>query len=428
MTGPHDSVIGVKTELATHRMRTGMPVRFEVADGRRPDRGRARRVRRRERPGDARSGRFGFPGPEAAVRVPLHDEGAKTATSTRSRTSTSHEAVGIELLHELPVVAREPHPRERARGDEQRDRGDAPGALDEHHDREQPDQELRRDDLAERDEGDDRRGRVARRTARRSRRRRGRSAPRRAARAATPAIVVTAEATAATVPVRFCEPEPGRPAERHAERVVEREQHARARGSRSAAAARAGARRSAPRPRARGSRTGGRSAATCRRSARAPSAPPAGPRAARFAPRAAAGARPGRSSSRSRRRAAPARAISPAVEDRADRRQRERWRRRGRSASARTARAARRRRGTPRPTARCSSGRGAERDQREHDQHGSCGERDDHQRREGRVVAVRRRGDERRARRTAPALPAGTRPRSRGRARRRSRSARRRCW
>jgi len=33
MTGPHDSVIGVKTDLATHRMRTGMPVRFEVADG-----------------------------------------------------------------------------------------------------------------------------------------------------------------------------------------------------------------------------------------------------------------------------------------------------------------------------------------------------------------------------------------------------------
>jgi hypothetical protein len=33
MTGPHDSVIGVKTELATRRLRTGMPVRFEVADG-----------------------------------------------------------------------------------------------------------------------------------------------------------------------------------------------------------------------------------------------------------------------------------------------------------------------------------------------------------------------------------------------------------
>jgi metallophosphoesterase (TIGR00282 family) len=33
MTGPHDSVIGVKAELAIHRMRTGMPVRFEVAEG-----------------------------------------------------------------------------------------------------------------------------------------------------------------------------------------------------------------------------------------------------------------------------------------------------------------------------------------------------------------------------------------------------------
>jgi metallophosphoesterase (TIGR00282 family) len=33
MTGPHDSVIGVKAELATRRMRTGMPVRFEPAEG-----------------------------------------------------------------------------------------------------------------------------------------------------------------------------------------------------------------------------------------------------------------------------------------------------------------------------------------------------------------------------------------------------------
>ena len=33
MTGPHDSVIGVKAELAIHRMRTGMPVRFEPAEG-----------------------------------------------------------------------------------------------------------------------------------------------------------------------------------------------------------------------------------------------------------------------------------------------------------------------------------------------------------------------------------------------------------
>ena len=31
MTGPHDSVIGVQSELAIRRMRTGMPVRFETA-------------------------------------------------------------------------------------------------------------------------------------------------------------------------------------------------------------------------------------------------------------------------------------------------------------------------------------------------------------------------------------------------------------
>ena len=33
MTGPHDSVIGVVTELAVRRMRTGMPVRFATAQG-----------------------------------------------------------------------------------------------------------------------------------------------------------------------------------------------------------------------------------------------------------------------------------------------------------------------------------------------------------------------------------------------------------
>jgi metallophosphoesterase (TIGR00282 family) len=33
MTGPHDSVIGVVAELAIRRMRTGMPVRFETAQG-----------------------------------------------------------------------------------------------------------------------------------------------------------------------------------------------------------------------------------------------------------------------------------------------------------------------------------------------------------------------------------------------------------
>lgn len=33
MTGPHDSVIGVATELAVKQMRTGMPVRFKTAQG-----------------------------------------------------------------------------------------------------------------------------------------------------------------------------------------------------------------------------------------------------------------------------------------------------------------------------------------------------------------------------------------------------------
>jgi 2',3'-cyclic-nucleotide 2'-phosphodiesterase len=33
MTGPHDSVIGVRADLAIQRMQTGMPVRFHPADG-----------------------------------------------------------------------------------------------------------------------------------------------------------------------------------------------------------------------------------------------------------------------------------------------------------------------------------------------------------------------------------------------------------
>jgi hypothetical protein len=33
MTGPHDSVIGVKAEIAIERMRTGMAIRFRPAEG-----------------------------------------------------------------------------------------------------------------------------------------------------------------------------------------------------------------------------------------------------------------------------------------------------------------------------------------------------------------------------------------------------------
>ena len=128
MTGPHDSVIGVKAELATHRMRTGMPVRFEVADGRRADRGRARRVRRRERPGDRDQAGSG------SLALDRSSPSAPAPTTRTAKSGDEHEVAheheprrgGIELLHELPVVAREPEPREGARDDEQRDRGDAP--------------------------------------------------------------------------------------------------------------------------------------------------------------------------------------------------------------------------------------------------------------------------------------------------------------
>jgi calcineurin-like phosphoesterase len=33
MTGPHDSVIGVRADLAIRRMREGLPVRFHPGDG-----------------------------------------------------------------------------------------------------------------------------------------------------------------------------------------------------------------------------------------------------------------------------------------------------------------------------------------------------------------------------------------------------------
>lgn len=62
MTGPHDSVIGVRKELAIRRMTTGLPVRFQPAeqDARLnavfceidPDNGRALRIERVQRAGE----------------------------------------------------------------------------------------------------------------------------------------------------------------------------------------------------------------------------------------------------------------------------------------------------------------------------------------------------------------------------------------
>ena len=87
MTGPHDSVIGVKAELATQRMRTGMPVRFEVADG-------GVRIEGVLVDCDPATGRATAIEP---VRVPWPDRTssvASSATSTRSRARTSQDAVG----------------------------------------------------------------------------------------------------------------------------------------------------------------------------------------------------------------------------------------------------------------------------------------------------------------------------------------------
>ena len=81
MTGPHDSVIGSDEHNAIKRFLTGMPLRLEPATRRRAHRGRARRVRR-SRP------RYGVRSGARAGRGVTST--AKTATSTRSRASTTH--------------------------------------------------------------------------------------------------------------------------------------------------------------------------------------------------------------------------------------------------------------------------------------------------------------------------------------------------
>ena len=85
MTGPHDSVIGVEADLAIQRMRTGMPVRFETAQG--GSGSRARSSTAMPRPaGLRRSSRCG-----SALTA---RRAARAAREQRSRTSTSHEASG----------------------------------------------------------------------------------------------------------------------------------------------------------------------------------------------------------------------------------------------------------------------------------------------------------------------------------------------
>ena len=122
MTGPHDSVIGVKTALATHRMRTGMPVRFEVAEAASGSRECSSSATPRAA-GQRRSGRFESPGPDPATAP--HDEGgedgdehevAHAARPTRQWDRTASRAPSSRS-GTTPCVSAHAD-------DEQRDRGD----------------------------------------------------------------------------------------------------------------------------------------------------------------------------------------------------------------------------------------------------------------------------------------------------------------
>ena len=103
MTGPHDSVIGVKAELAIGRMRTGHGRPLRARRRRRADRGRARRVRRR--------------GPRAQLRGDSRAGAVSTtssATSTRSRASSDPGRERLEG-NQVEVADREPDLRQQQR-------------------------------------------------------------------------------------------------------------------------------------------------------------------------------------------------------------------------------------------------------------------------------------------------------------------------
>ena len=107
MTGPHDSVIGVKAEQAIHRMRTGCP-----SASRRPRAASGSRARSSSATPHGRATAI------EPVRVPYAlSNTTSSATSTRSRASTSSDGRSVELARQVPVAGREPELRddERAR-------------------------------------------------------------------------------------------------------------------------------------------------------------------------------------------------------------------------------------------------------------------------------------------------------------------------
>ena len=199
MTGPHDSVIGVTSELAIRRMRTGMPVRFETATG-------GVRLEGALVTCDPATGRASAIEP---VRVPWPASVSTTQQGDERRAAREDEPrrERVELPHELPVERREPERGERAGERQQPERRTAPRAPDERDEEEQPDEELRREHLAERDERDDRRGGVADEALGRRRAASERDPDEDDARSPGRPPGATASASAAP-PVRFCEPEP----------------------------------------------------------------------------------------------------------------------------------------------------------------------------------------------------------------------------
>ena len=81
MTGPHDSVIGVKGDQAVYRMRTGLPVRFETAEG-------GVRIEGALVECDELGPSYGDRGRSRSISL---RSTTSSATRTRSRASTSRE-------------------------------------------------------------------------------------------------------------------------------------------------------------------------------------------------------------------------------------------------------------------------------------------------------------------------------------------------
>ncbi len=143
MTGPHDSVIGVRAELAIERMRSGMPVRFHPADGDVRIEGALVECGPRRPRYSLRDG--------AGARAIAATATAASATSATFRATSSHTGPG-SARDEIPVAGREPELGQHERERQQRRRGEPSPSGDERYERDEPDEELRRDHLAERDE------------------------------------------------------------------------------------------------------------------------------------------------------------------------------------------------------------------------------------------------------------------------------------